>query len=852
MEKPKRVEEILEKLNIGINCYRSEFLIGLIDVDESSYSDFMDFTVALINKETYALRDEKAAIISTALVLFAINEFQNGQFWSEFATRLDLDEVEVMKIGRRSFEYFCKKNGLYFHVGNKNKGYVTSILTHAILPNASMKKFFEFLQDLYFRDLEEDYIDAEVEEFIQYMHRLFTKYLEDDDISLIVQGSKMTIANQHLPKSFRIAFTKSSSVVTPIIERLLYYINQSNYGDVIEYLENDRFDINFKYYSYTTKDRSNNLYKKKHDVEQIKKFQNAQYYYELGKLFLQIPKQIIDSDYIENDIYLEVIDDKSVIYREKVLLTKSRLFFKSEQVVICLPNFHSKLSFRLVSGYEIIYSSGDALHREFIIFALDGNEIRPKQLTDDTVKVITYAGCEVLSDDAQIDVSYTANYRISTIFLNEESILIIGDKALSTNVAAIKNEICSRTKYCGVAVKDALNNHFDVYSDIPEIRLRIPYRKEIDDFIISINNKNYTLSDIADFEINLIHDGSGDELGVIELDKQIIAENNPAKIIIREKGSNRILIEERIFILRSLQYKFEQEYYYKEKVAEIIKLEAKEIQFMNEIVLPIKVNIRISNYFKTEFRLDTTIYQMFIEVPILSWRLGNLKSETNRYDDIWWEEVDEQNLYIKYPNRFSSHLHVITETSFEKIPGKKTRDEYRYSLEYLFQTTNREPITFGVLLGGKEVRITELHFKPFIRAFSVAYYDRNNLVQGLYAQWNNIGGKDLHVDIIYSPTCKVIKQYIVNDNEHLMDQNIELNYGEHEIKIYEMIEDDFFGIGIEKRILLHEKFIAGDPVIVCTKNKILKGLYCISDDKKYDLSNFYLKDIKFSKKKGLL
>ena len=395
MGKPEKVEEVLEKIKTGITCHRNEFLIGLIEVDEASFSELLDFAAALINKETYVLREEKSAIISIALVLFAIREFQNGQFWSEFATRLDLNEAVAMKIGKKSFEEFCEKNNLYFHVGNKNKGYVTSILTHAILPNASMAKFFEFLQDLYFRDLEEDYIDAQVEELIQYMRRLFTKYLEDDDISLIVQGSKMTIANQQLPKAFRIAFVKAASIVAPIIERLLFYLNQSNYSEVVEYLENDRFDKNFEHNIYIVKERISKLSKKKHGAERTKKFQNAQYYYDHGKLYLQIPKQIIDSDYVEYDIFLEIVDNKSVIHKEKVLLTKSRLFFKTEQVMVCLPSFYSKLSFRLVNGNETIYSSGDVLHREFIIFDLEGNEISPKRLTDDTVKVITYAECEV-------------------------------------------------------------------------------------------------------------------------------------------------------------------------------------------------------------------------------------------------------------------------------------------------------------------------------------------------------------------------------------------------------------------------------------------------------------------------
>jgi len=241
---------------------------------------------------------------------------------------------------------------------------------------------------------------------------------------------------------------------------------------------------------------------------------------------------------------------------------------------------------------------------------------------------------------------------------------------------------------------------------------------------------------------------------------------------------------------------------------------------------------------------------MLIDVPVLRWRLGSLSSVANRYDDIWWEDVEEQKLYVKYPNRISSQLHVITGTSYDKIQGKKIGDEYRYSMEHLFQIKNQESIILGVLLNGKDERITEIHFKPCVKDFSVSYYDRNNLVQGLYAKWKYIGSGELNVDIIYSPTHNVIKQYVIHDNEQLMDGNIELYYSEHEIVIYQLIEDDFFGVDTEKRILLHETFIVGDPIIVYTKNKLLKGIFCISDKDKYELSNFYMKDIRFSKKRG--
>ncbi|SKC79892.1 hypothetical protein [Maledivibacter halophilus] len=849
MSKPEKVIRVMDRVEEKINKYKEESLIGMVEIDEESYQAIINFSKSLICEEEFVLKEEKYEIISIALVNFAIQEYKNGQFWHEFAIKLDLDVVDVMKICKQAIEKFCNIKELYFHIGNKNKGYVTSILTHAIIPNSSLPKFIEFLQDIYFKDLEEDYIDAEVEELVQYMHRLFTKYLEDEDIRLIVQGSKMTIARQQLPKSFRIAFVRAASIVAPIIERLLFYINQVNYGEVIEYLANDRFDEYFSDYDYTNRKLKSVSYKHRIRKENIKKFHMAQYYYENRNLYLQIPRQIIDSDYIEREIQLEIVFGDSVIHQEKMLLTKSRLFFKTEQILVQIPKFHSEISYRIKSGDKVIYSSGKVLFRNYIIFDLKGNEISPKKLTDETVKVITYAQNQVLKDDAEIDIAYVSNYRISTVFLNEESLLLINDKVLSTNVAAIKNELNNKWIYLGLQVKDSNNDVYDVYSQIPDITLRIPYRKEINDFIISFNGMNFILNEVSNVKLRTISDGSGDNLAIISIQAERFMNNNPAKIIIREKGTSRIYIEESIFILKSLDFKFDKSYYYKEKIARIIGLSSNEIELTEELKFPLKVNIKKNKVFSTEFNYDERRFLLVINIPIITWRFGHINSDMKACDNIWWEDIGDYKLYIKFPNK-ESKLHIVTGSNYEKIQGKKIGDEYKYSLDHLFQTVEKEPITLGVIVEGNEERITEVHFKPSIHNFSISYYDDSHVLRGLFASWSFLGKGKLYADIIYSPTTRLIKSYEIDRYDGIMDKDIELYYNEHEIVIYQLNEDDFFGEGIKKNILLHKKFIVGDPVIVKCKNKMLKGIKCISDSEKFELDNFYLKDIKFSRKRG--
>lgn len=245
---PKELDFLEPRIQECIEKEGKEFLLGLIKLPDKQYETVLKYASALIKKEKLVYMREKNMIISVALVFFAIKDFQGNQFWDEFARKIDADEMQVQKICKPAFENFCKLNTLYFHVGRKNKGYVTSILTHAIIPKTSIDKFLEFLEDIYFKDLEEDYESSEVEQLVEYMHRLFSKFLEEDDIQLNIQGSKMTIARQQLPKAFRIAFVKSAGIVAPIIENYLFYMNELNYSRDISYSFNTRFDNYFKYY----------------------------------------------------------------------------------------------------------------------------------------------------------------------------------------------------------------------------------------------------------------------------------------------------------------------------------------------------------------------------------------------------------------------------------------------------------------------------------------------------------------------------------------------------------------------------------------------------------------------------
>lgn len=280
------------------------------------------------------------------------------------------------------------------------------------------------------------------------------------------------------------------------------------------------------------------------------------------------------------------------------MLIKSRLLFKTEQITIHIPRFNNKISYRIMSGDTVIYSSQAVLFREFIIFDLQGNEINPKKLTDEPVKIITQLEDDVLTDDAEIIVEYYSNYRITTAYLNEESVLLINDKVITTNTAAVKNEIDRSFIYKGVRIEDGFKV-YQVYSKVPSIIIRVPFRKSEEDYIVSLNKQNYLMTEISNIEMKDIYDGSGDLLAKINFFDSAIKCNIPIHLEIREKGSNRVYLEEDFIVLKCLKYEFDKNYYYNEKEAKIIELECKGIQFTTKYKLPMTINIKkIRNFVK--------------------------------------------------------------------------------------------------------------------------------------------------------------------------------------------------------------------------------------------------------------
>lgn len=840
---PNELDYLEPLIKKNIEKEGNEFLLGLLDLTDREYEFILNYASALIKKEKLLYKKEKNMIISVALVFFAIKDFQGTQFWDEFSQKIHAEEMQVQKACKPAFEKFCDVFNLYFYTGRKNKGYVTSILIHAIIPITSIDKFLEFLEDIYFKDLEETYDPKEVEQLVEYMHRLFSRFLEEDDIHIDIQGSKMTIARQQLPKSFRLAFVNSAGIVAPIIEKYLFYINELNYSLPITYNHITRFDNYFRFYE-KNRSKIQGAIKRKSDIvdKGMKKYKTAQFTFKDDSLSMFVPKQIIDSEYMKDAIYLNVFNEEELIESRELRLTKSRLLFKTEVEEIKLLRFCKNIRYEIKTNASLIYDSNQRLYRDYLIFNMDADEVAPGQLRSENYRIIcdSQYGVEMINGEKSSRTQ--SNYRVHTVFLKDDSILNVGSYTITPNNKQLKTELNERFKYSDVIGIGADDSSCDVYSCIPYLQLIIPEEKSIEDYVITVNGDNYLLYQYSDFSLSKLTDGSGTSIAHVKIMDSLLDSLKLYSIMIRLKGNLNPLISEKLYIIPKLQYAFDKPFYYKDSKAKLISFSVDEALSCNE-KLPLTININKHNDVKVT--IEKSSVQLRIVIPKFSWQIGEFYSNQN-VTDLWYQSVRNAMLTVSYSESIST-IFLVDEKRIAKLEGKRRGDHNLFDLNDYLLVERSSPLTIGVKIGEEQITVVTIHYQPLLKHVTIEYYESDQFVRGLFIDGVLIGEGDLKAQLLNSMSGNLLKEYDLKHNFNMFDQNIFLEYGKYEVKIILSEEDDFFGTASEDRVMCEEQFIVGDPFIVLTHNNVLKVQKCNTYDGEYHLDNFYLQNIRLSK-----
>ena len=842
---PKELDFLEPRIQECIEKEGKEFLLGLIKLPDKQYETVLKYASALIKKEKLVYMREKNMIISVALVFFAIKDFQGNQFWDEFARKIDADEMQVQKICKPAFENFCKLNTFYFHVGRKNKGYVTSILTHAIIPKTSIDKFLEFLEDIYFKDLEEDYERSEVEQLVEYMHRLFSKFLEEDDIQLNIQGSKMTIARQQLPKAFRIAFVKSAGIVAPIIENYLFYMNELNYSRDISYSFNTRFDNYFKYYVNNISElRRVSTDKSTIAKKGIKKFTTAHFKFQKDLLHLIVPKQIIDSDYIKDKIYLNVYNDDKLVENRELKLTKSRLLFKTEEEIVLLNSFYKNLRYEIWTGDVTIFNSKEKLFRDYLIFNSDAEEVAANQLKSQRYKIVCSNQTELKVMNGDITSLKYPDRTIHTVFLKDDTILELSGYVITPNTKRLITEFSDKELYERVEGIGDHEESYLIYSEIPRLQLVISNDKTINDYVLSVNGNNYHLSQESRFSISTMTDGSGSQVAQILINNSLLQDLMNYSLAIREKGNMHPVISRNLCVIPQLNYSFDKHFYYKDKQAKLTNLNVGDALSCRE-TLPLKVNLK--KYDHVAVKIEKTAIRLKIKIPKFSWHLGEYNSSQN-VSDIWFKSVKEPQLKVTYTEDVSK-IYLVSSNKMITLEGKKIANQKQFDLRDYFSVEHKSPVTIGVRLKDKQIPLVTTHYQPTLKNVKVDYYDTGRFNKGLFIQGAFVGEGNLKAQVLDIKES-IIQEYDIKHSFNLFDPNVNLDMGKYRVRIILIEEDDFFGLSDDEKVLHEENLLVGDPFVIDTQKKVLKVKKCNTYDGEFLLDNFYLQNVRTSKIEG--
>lgn len=854
MESKALLEIIQKKVDKGIEQYTTHYLLGTEEASEEIYEAcklYVKIRLPRAAKGNTACITQNSLLVTYTLVQFAIKEYKGVQFWQEFYTSLgfeeDLGATAYRALGE-AISICMQRNKLYFYRTSERNMYRDTLLIHALLPQYMVERLYDLLEDIYYKDLEEDYIEIEVEELFNYLSNVFRHYIDMDDMTFTIQGKKMTIANQQLPKAFRIAWIQSPEIIKSLFKRVMGDIDAAHYAKEVCYHDEDRFDRAFEMWRLKPREHSSSTRGPRYlKIRGKKKFTKAQYQLEEGILNLLIPRQVVDVEHIGVSIQLELYNEKGIVGYYP-LEVSGRICFKTEEVKIELGKFENLLAYRICAGKTVLYDSHNLLHRDYLLFDESGEEITGKQVGEEKIQVVTSVYDTVETDDVDTFKEEKQGYIIHTMYLNENSYVYIGDKVLTTSSANENTSLQPKLKYSAAYIEHE-GDTYSIYFKRPKLKVRLPYKRAVEDIIVSINDKHYNLIEVGEVEVRKLFDGSGDHIVTVYMHPQIMVVGSLYNLIVRIKGTNRKLLEERFVIIEDFKCVFEKQLYYEEQEVTLCNIEGKNLVSVGIDTFPCTFSTPKDGIKKLIVEVGRKRYELYIRIPKLEWRLGNKCSGDLNSQFIWYEDLeDAKQLIVKTPIKPTMAL-LITDERMYKLEGKSTSEGYSYGIYNELQTNTRGRITLGLMYEGEQYPVTNIYYQPAIEAFDIRYYIYSDILKGLQCFWNFLGKGDVWVDIVYCKTNQLIKTYHVTNGKPLYDPDVELYFGKHQVTIYQLVEDEFFDEEAEKVILLDQSFIVGDVFLNYTNKKTLKITRCLGDDDGiYGVPNFYLKHIAYDRK----
>ena len=424
-------------------------------------------------------------IIVVSLILIAMLEYDGNYYDSVRDTYKKLYEkyTEQKIEGRiRSILSRYKKQS---ESGSRTR-IINVALENAIVPQAYLSAFFEFIFDIYKLNFEYDLPENPYEDFRFVFDGLRNNMLSDgDDISINVTQKTyklITATKQLISREDGVdAVIKLSIIIVKLIDQRLW--------DKEVKIFNSYLKAGYECWVKTLKESARGSYERKKSGSELRSRWEPKFLMLNNAVYLNPPAHKVKAQYDYRDIAIVVLNDGEEIYRNNNCDIREIIGgyqVNTEKIEIIKPL--GKLTYRLVAGNEVIYDSKDKLHRNYIIFNNEGHEINNNTDFEGTV-YIAYKKGEVAIENIITKENYCIGYKL----VRMGDAIEIGHDVFNFSSMAKPGIFGQLYPNCSVQ-KENEDKIIPVYHDTCFVVFEAENTSA--KFIIDINGKSYKLSEM--------------------------------------------------------------------------------------------------------------------------------------------------------------------------------------------------------------------------------------------------------------------------------------------------------------------------------------------------------------------
>ena len=487
--------------------FRSFPLAGeyiLTDVEnEMLYQSASHIVQGILNGKDFITSNQKVVLTLATIELLKSADWNNEGFWNfvflQYGFQPENSEVakqRLYKIFRQSIEFTLKKYNRFFAPLTTDR-YYTSLLLHAIAPKQSIEALFNILFDFYTKNLDFQYIpeDTSYRSFVFGMRARWKNNASPKE--------DLKLRSDSLSSGLQTLFQERPGYMAVLCDSVVKKMDALLRGEGDDLLDRKRnyWDdlLADWYYRKSATERVQKQSERRRQTAEYVATTSDRIYVRYAlqgeRIGITIPRIRLGTEQCRPTIQicqngrLIFQSEMSVIGNDLCLTTRSRFIALDEMEY----DFSAapRLDVNIQYDEKEIFSSNNALHKNYILFNADGNEQTPK-----TGIAFLFASREVSVEFSNEEDVYQLPrlgqlYRINLSAVG--SIAVDGAEIFADEAA--ENQIrIHPSKRCVEHLKAVVQGQsIDVYHSPFELTLCIPTKKNPKAYRVAIDEERFPL-----------------------------------------------------------------------------------------------------------------------------------------------------------------------------------------------------------------------------------------------------------------------------------------------------------------------------------------------------------------------